>query len=86
MLWIRALDTEYCSYDLAVTVFIPVLQQPQQLPPAPFPQQHTAAEPPKEQHRGPANRGPSEEEEIVTRQEAPRPAGYAAAAAGKSVV
>ncbi len=55
------------------------LQQPQQLPPAPFPQQQQHAEPGKREEAA----GPGRPDAGPARQEAVRPAGYAAAAAGR---
>jgi hypothetical protein len=56
------------------------LQQPQQLPPAPFPQQQQQqAEPGKREEAA----GPVRPDAGPVRQEAVRPAGYAAAAAGR---
>jgi hypothetical protein len=58
------------------------LQQPQQLPPAPFPQQQQQqqqAEPGKREEAA----GPGRPDAVPVRQEAVRPAGYAAAAAGR---
>jgi hypothetical protein len=58
------------------------LQQPQQLPPAPFPQQQQQpqqAEPGKREEAA----GPGRPDAGPVRQEAVRPAGYAAAAAGR---